>query len=132
MGTVNLKTASGGSVILSPANTAVDVTVTVPASTGTMALQSDVIGLNQTWQALTVGTQRLANTNYTNSSGKPIAVSIYASSDGGTNAIILVGGVVAFKTVNGYTGALTAIVPNNAVYSLNIGTGTLYGWSELR
>ena len=36
MGTVNLKTASGGSVILSPANTAVDVTITVPASTGTV------------------------------------------------------------------------------------------------
>lgn len=36
MGTVNLKTASGGSVILSPANTAVDVTITVPASNATM------------------------------------------------------------------------------------------------
>jgi hypothetical protein len=38
MGTVNLKTASGGSVILSPANTAVDVTITVPASNSTMAV----------------------------------------------------------------------------------------------
>lgn len=36
MGTVNLKTASGGSVILSPANTASDVTITVPAVTAGM------------------------------------------------------------------------------------------------
>lgn len=38
MGTVNLKTASGGSVILSPANTASDVTITVPAANATMAV----------------------------------------------------------------------------------------------
>lgn len=38
MGTINLRTASGGSVILSPANTAVDVTIIVPASNATMAV----------------------------------------------------------------------------------------------
>jgi hypothetical protein len=38
MGTINLKTASGGSVILSPANTATDVTITVPASNAAMAV----------------------------------------------------------------------------------------------
>lgn len=38
MGTVNLKTASGGSVILSPANTAVDTTITVPAISAPMAI----------------------------------------------------------------------------------------------
>ena len=45
MGTVNLKTASGGSVILSPANTASDVTITVPASNANMA--TDVSTLAQ-------------------------------------------------------------------------------------
>lgn len=37
MGSLKLTTASSGSVILSPANTASDVTITVPATTATMA-----------------------------------------------------------------------------------------------
>lgn len=37
MGSLKLTTASSGSVILSPANTASDVTITVPAQTATMA-----------------------------------------------------------------------------------------------
>ena len=45
MGTLNLKTASGGSVILNPTNTAVDVTITVPASNANMA--TDVSTLAQ-------------------------------------------------------------------------------------
>ena len=36
MGQISLKTASGGSVILSPANTASDVTITVPALAGSV------------------------------------------------------------------------------------------------
>ena len=39
MGSLKLTTASSGSVILSPANTASDVTITVPAVTGTMDIQ---------------------------------------------------------------------------------------------
>jgi len=42
MGNVALKTASGGSVILSPANTAVDVTITVPATTGNSLISTAV------------------------------------------------------------------------------------------
>ena len=38
MSSLKLTTASSGSVILSPANTASDVTITVPASTATMAI----------------------------------------------------------------------------------------------
>lgn len=45
MGTLNLKTASGGSVILNPTNTASDVTITVPASNANMA--TDVSTLAQ-------------------------------------------------------------------------------------
>ena len=47
MGTVNLKTASGGSVILSPANTASDVTITVPASNATMAVNGPAFSAYQ-------------------------------------------------------------------------------------
>lgn len=38
MGSLKLTTASSGSVILNPANTASDVTITVPATTATMAI----------------------------------------------------------------------------------------------
>ena len=36
MGTIKLATASGGSCVLSPTNTASDKTITVPAENGTM------------------------------------------------------------------------------------------------
>lgn len=52
MGSLKLTTASSGSVILSPANTASDVTITVPAVTGTMAIQGPAffarLGTSQT------------------------------------------------------------------------------------
>ena len=57
MGTVNLKTASGGSVILSPANTAVDVTITVPASNATMAVNGPAFSAYSTnAQSISSGT----------------------------------------------------------------------------
>jgi len=57
MGTVNLTTASGGSVILSPANTAVDTTITVPASNATMAINGPAFRANTvTAQTITTST----------------------------------------------------------------------------
>lgn len=47
MGQISLKTASGGSVILSPANTASDVTITVPASNATMAINGPAFSAYQ-------------------------------------------------------------------------------------
>lgn len=44
MGSLKLTTASSGSVILSPANTASDVTITVPAVTGTMLTTASTFG----------------------------------------------------------------------------------------
>lgn len=44
MGSLKLTTASSGSVILSPANTASDVTITVPAVTGTMITTASTFG----------------------------------------------------------------------------------------
>lgn len=57
MGTVNLKTASGGSVILSPTNTAVDTTITVPAISAPMAINGPAFGAyKSTNQTITSGT----------------------------------------------------------------------------
>jgi hypothetical protein len=45
MGTLNLKTNAGGSVIFEPQNTATDRTVLVPAASGTMATTDQVMGM---------------------------------------------------------------------------------------
>jgi hypothetical protein len=45
MGTLNLRTNAGGSVIFEPQNTATDQTVLVPAASGTMATTDQVMGM---------------------------------------------------------------------------------------
>ena len=47
MGALKLTTASSGSVILNPANTASDVTITVPATTATMAINGPAFSYYQ-------------------------------------------------------------------------------------
>lgn len=90
------------------------------------------IGIGQTWQDVTAS--RALNTTYTNSSGKPIQVSLYASSGTTTgNTISLsVGGVViasASSPSSGISGSIgqsnlpiTVIVPSGATYIVS-GTG---------
>lgn len=59
MGSLKLTTASSGSVILSPANTASDVTITVPAVTGTMAT------IGPAFSAYPSATQSISNATVT-------------------------------------------------------------------
>jgi hypothetical protein len=93
------------------------------------------IGVNQTWQDVT--SSRAFSTNYTNSTGKPIMVSInlYNGGGGPSSGIglivsgILIGNAYQPGIANGFA-QLTAIVPNGATYSC---TGTTLGsWLELR
>lgn len=106
------------------------------------------IGNGQTWQNLT--STRAVNTNYTNSTGKPIMVVVSLSSTNGggtggaTTATALVGGVnVAYGLNSDSSGfyqtpiSLSFIVPTGAVYRINTtaDAGTSVGvslWSELR
>jgi hypothetical protein len=81
------------------------------------------IGIGQTWQTFT----RVGGTTYTNSTGKPIFLSIQTTGNntggGGTN-LTIDGVVVAIG--QGYAGGigmaqgfgLSAIVPNGSTYSL--------------
>lgn len=93
------------------------------------------IGTGQTWQDVTAS--RAVGTTYTNTTGRPIMVSIYGTNTGAAQIFTLtVGGVAIAKqqgdTTNGAAASsISAIIPNNTTYSLT-GTRTLNLWAELR
>lgn len=110
------------------------------ASNGDVTFAATVLGVGlgvgQTWQG--VGGSRVAGTTYTNTTGKPIVVSVYQSG-GGTNAnlSLTVGGVLVAYAGNGSSQqtyqTVTAIVPNGATYVVSVSGGqSISGWVELR
>jgi hypothetical protein len=136
---------SSGSITLQATSVAGTNTITLPASTGTAALTSDittainnnVIGVGQTWQNV-VASRALA-TNYTNTTGKPIMVFVHCRSNtaNGIGVQITVDGVIAADgrdDASGYGPSLTTIVPAGSVYRADIVlySGSLINWSELR
>lgn len=94
----NALACSGNSATATTATTATNVT--------------NAIGQGQTWQTVT----RSASTNYTNSTGKPIMVSLYGL---GTIQLTIDGVIAAQSTVNNAGNCVTGIVPNGSVYSCN-------------
>jgi hypothetical protein len=94
-------------------------------NTGDAAL---AIGVGQTWQD--VSGSRVQNTNYTNSTGKPIMVSIITASGSFDVDAILVDGVPVGSESNDGLASNQFIVPNGSVYRI-INSG-IVAWSELR
>lgn len=92
-----------------------------------LARQDAALGVGQTWQD--VKASRAANTNYTNTTGRPIQVNI-TTADANARSLT-VGGVVASYTNSTYGGNyfVTAIVPPGSTYSYS---GTFSNWAELR
>ena len=89
------------------------------------------IGYGQTWQD--VKASRAFGVTYTNSTGKPIEVSVtgYWPGNGGTVALQpTIGGVVIGEQKYGYAPCMTFIVPNNTTYKVNY-NGTVVHWTEL-
>ena len=114
--------------------------LTSNGTTWTSSAPADLgIGVNQTWQD--VKSSRAAGTTYTNSTGKPIQVSIAVTVSGPSNPSsmsLVVGGVGVGQVYwsvpsNAGGGQLTAIVPNGVNYVVNSSgnTGITY-WAELR
>jgi hypothetical protein len=98
---------------------------------GNAATASNALGYNQTWQDVTAS--RAASTTYTNSTGRPIFISVRMEQDDGT-LNLTVDGLMIGRT--GYTAGpvnytLTAIVPAGSTYLVTTTGGTLY-WYELR
>ena len=87
-----------------------------------------LLGGTQTWQ--NVAASRVLGTTYTNSTGKPIAISYNDSSL--SLATLTIGGVVVQKAqaVSASWMPIFGIIPNGATYSIT--GGTIGVWAELR
>jgi hypothetical protein len=95
--------------------------VTTPSAT----IALNAIGTGQTWQVVTGS--RTAGTTYTNSTGKPIMVSIQVQN----TAVLQVNSVVAATSgIGNASNFIGAIVPAGATYVLS--SGPNQRWSELR
>ena len=96
------------------------------------------LGVGQTWQI----PSRAGGTTYTNSTGKPIQVTISFSQglSGSGSATVVVSGVTISSTSYSTTASggglpytYSFIVPNGATYSISVSGNTSLGtWAELR
>lgn len=102
----------------------------VAAINGSKADRTELaqIGVGQSWQDVT--TERDAGVVYTNTTNKPILISISTIDDAGGASIIVDDVVVQTNNNELYiSSALTAIVPSGSTYKLTRIKGT---WTELR
>lgn len=93
-------------------------------------------GSAQTWTDVKTTPGRALNTTYTNTTGKPIAVSIQTTNTGIAQAVLTVGGVAVYGTspgtgTSGFTMVVSAIVPNGATYIASNTNQTLDHWREM-
>ena len=95
-------------------------------NTGDQALKE--IGVGQTWQD--VSGSRSQNVNYTNSTGKPIMVSIVVDSGSTDDNAIIVDSVGVGAESGGGLVPNQFIVPNGSVYRVN--NAGILAWTELR
>lgn len=93
------------------------------------------IGYSQTWQSFTTGSQRVSGTTYTNTTGKPIMVSVVSTGGGGLQTDLTISSLLVSRTTIGGGGvnyaSATGIVPPGATYSGTF-NGSSSTWFELR
>jgi hypothetical protein len=104
-----------------------------------LATAAKPIGASQTWQDFTVPSSRTNNAVYTNSTGRPIMVSIYAYYYASQSIELKVDGITIALAGNsgigGYVGGtVSAIVPAGSTYECSTATGVsvIQKWLELR
>lgn len=122
----NIQTGSSSAAgIVRPDGTSISVTSGV--------ISANSLGVNQTWTDVTAS--RSAGVTYTNSTGRPIMLKIYAAGSGTTQLTVTVSGLT-FYTVNlsaggSWTATETVVVPAGGTYSATTNV-SLVGWYELR
>jgi hypothetical protein len=88
------------------------------------------LGQGQTWQ--NVLSSRSTNTDYTNSTGKPIMVNVWMTNQDRVMTMLVESVTVALLDIElSHGGSLSAIVPNGSTYRVDT-NGTVNGWAELR
>ena len=140
--TVQLATGTSGYLLQCNGSSAPSW-VTPPSSGITLAqAQAYDIGVNQTWQDVTAS--RVVGTTYTNSTGKPIMISVNvgnaSTSTKGSFSVTVNGVQIANNYVsteeNGVWGnvrnTICAIVPNGHTYSFSVSSAYLNAFTELR
>jgi hypothetical protein len=90
------------------------------------------IGIGQTWQDVKIN--RVIGITYTNSTGKPIYVSISGLSNGVVLNVI-VDNVTLIGTFGGsganYATGMSFLVPSGSTYKM-MNCASIYAWAELR
>ncbi len=111
------------------------LTGALPAISGAALTSLPALGIDQTWQ--TVTGSRALNTNYTNSTGKPIMVNIMIIQGTGGQGRFRVDGIDVSGQNLGTAGLpvmISAVVPPNGVYQMatTAGSQSISFWAELR
>lgn len=107
--------------------------VTFPDGTTQSTAAVNGIGVSQSWQDFT--SSRSAGVTYTNSTGRPIMVSVIGSGSPDSGARLYINGVEIVRFVAGaanlnYT--LSSIIPAGATYLVTLYYGSIVFWRELR
>lgn len=145
-GSLSIVDQFGFAIISVPSGTTCTMTAravsTYGGSTWQASISSPILGLacdsNQSWQD--VSASRALNTNYTNSTGRPIMVNVSVYTNVNQQMTLVVGGVTVAYTgwssfgAGAVGGMVSAVVPPTVVYQAYsaTGVGSALTWSELR
>jgi len=101
-------------------------TLTLPTTTGTVALTNQVIGVGQTWQNVA----KFSGVTYTNNTGKPIFISVNCNLNSSTISLTVDGLVIqSMGNTAAGPGNVSALIPNNSTYSVSAPSAV--SWFEL-
>lgn len=130
-----LNTTSGstadGVTIVSPATNPGTVRWILQTSYGVLSM----FGVDQTWQD--VLSSRFSGVVYTNTTDRPIMLSVVVQNTGAVIANIEVDGDVVINVIDRYTASsiapsMVTVVPPGSTYEVTVSNGTLSAWKELR
>lgn len=98
-------------------------------------ISSGVFGAGQSWQDM--AGQRVFGVTYTNTTGKPICLSVRGTSNASAAIQVTVAGIPILGitlAAGNILASQTVPIPVGATYSVNVsaGTGVLTSWAEMR
>ena len=133
---IELKTASGGSVTLVPEDGVSNVTATVKHESGVLASEFDA-GVGRTWQDVTAS--RSAGVTYTNNTGRDIFFIVTAQLGDVEQTLMQVNGNLVAQSRGSSSSStsdprysISVIIPDGSTYSYTLVGGTLRHVWELR